>query len=263
MAKSIANSFKFSVILIFALSWIFQFGIQAQTADDYKVLKDANKAYTAGEFQKSVDLYEKLVKSGYSAAELYYNLGNAYYRIGDYKSAILNYERAKKLKPNDDNILINLEFCQKFVQDKIESVPKFFLINWLQLFLNLFSTEGWGIFSIVTFISFLSLALLFLFSKSLLFRKLSFYFGISFILISIVCFYASYKQNQVLNSHNTAIVFSQSVSVKSSPNESGTVLFIIHEGLKVSIIDNSEGWKEIKLNDGKVGWLPNEAIVEI
>jgi len=263
MTKFVTNNSVFSVILILALSWIFQFGIQAQTPEDYKVVKEANKAYTSGEFQKAVDLYEKLVKSGLSAAELYYNLGNAYYRIGDYKSAILNYERAKKINPDDENIITNLEFCQKFVQDKIESVPKFFLVNWLQLFLNLFSAKVWGIISIVTFISLLSLALLFLFSKSILFRKLSFYFGILFLFVSSISFYASYKQNKILNSHNTAIVFSQSVSVKSSPNESGTVLFIIHEGLKVTITGYSEGWKEIKLSDGKVGWLPNDAIVEI
>lgn len=251
------------LLLIFAFSSSFQFQIQAQTINDYKVLKDANKAYTDGEFQKAVDQYEKLVKSGLIAAELYYNLGNAYYRTGDYKSAILNYERAKKLDPNNENIDINLEFCQKFVQDKIEVAPKFFLVNWLHAFLNIFSSKGWALISIFTFISFLCLVLLFLFTRSIMFRKISFYFGILSFFISFISFFASYKQDQILSKHKTAIVFSQSVSVKSSPNESGTVLFIIHEGLKVSITDSSEGWKEIKLDDGKVGWLPNESIVEI
>ena len=248
---------------IFAFLIVLQQAIFAQTASDYAVTKDANKAYTSGQFQKAVDLYEKLVKSGYSAAELYYNLGNAYYRIRDYKSAILNYERAKKLKPDDENILINLDFCQKYVQDKIEVAPKFFLVNWLDAFFNWFSAKAWSLISILTFIAFLSLTLAFLFTKSLLFRKLSFYLGIILILVSIVSFYSAYEQNKEMTNHDTGIIFSQSVSVKSSPNESGTVLFVIHEGLKVNITNNSEGWKEIKLSDGKVGWLPNESIVEI
>jgi tetratricopeptide (TPR) repeat protein len=250
-------------LLIFAFINSFQFQIQAQTINDYKVLKDANKAYTEGEFQKAVDEYEKLVKSGLAAADLYYNLGNAYYRTGDYKSAILNYERAKKLDPNNENIDVNLELCQKFVQDKIEVVPKFFLVNWLNAFLNVFSSRGWAFISIFTFISFLCLVLLFLFTRSIFFRKMSFYLGIISFFISTITFLASYKQDQILTNHKTAIVFSQSVSVKSSPNESGTVLFIIHEGLKVSITDSSNGWKEIKLDDGRVGWLPDETIAEI
>jgi len=263
MTNSVFNKSLNSLLLLLALTSFLKPNLYAQTPNDYAVIKEANKAYNAGDFQKSVDLYEKIVKSGFSAGELYYNLGNAYYRIGDYKSAILNYERAKKILPNNDNIQINLEFCQKYVQDKIEAVPKFFLVNWIRSFLNLLSTKSWGIISIFTFISFLGLALLFLFSRTIAYRKLSFYFGLLSVFISIISFYASYKQNEVLTNHNTAIVFSSSASVKSSPNESGTVLFIIHEGLKVTIIDDSDGWKEIKLADGKVGWLPNDALVVI
>jgi len=258
-SKYIINLF----LHLFAFWFVSQIEVKAQTPSDYAVIKEANKVYISGDFQKAVELYEKLVKSGYSATELYFNLGNSYYRIGDYKSAILNYERAKKLNPNDDNIQINLDFCQKFVVDKIEVVPKFFLINWMDSFLNWFSSKGWSLISIFTFVGFLGLALTFLFTKSLFFRKLGFYFGIISFFISCISFYAAYAQNQKLTSHDTGIIFSQSVSVKSAPNESGTVLFVIHEGLKVAITNRSEGWKEIKLADGKVGWLPNEAIVDI
>lgn len=259
-------SLKNIISLVFQLLiflFISENCIQAQTPNDYAVVKEANKAYTAGEFQKAVDLYEKLVKSGYSAAELYFNLGNSYYRIGDYKSAILYYERAKKLRPDDENIAINLDFCQKYVQDRIEVAPKFFLVNWMESFLNWFSAKAWSMISIFTFIGLLSFILVFLFTRSLLFRKLSFYLGIVSFFVTSSSFYAAYQQNLEMTSHDTAIIFNQSVSVKSSPNESGTVLFIIHEGLKVTITNRSEGWKEIKLSDGKVGWLQNESIVEI
>jgi len=262
MKSTLYKISKYS-LLTFILLVIVSVELSAQTEDDYFLLKQANKAYTEGEFQKAVEIYEKLVNTGYSAGELYYNLGNAYYRVGDYKSAILNYERAKLLMPDNENILINLEYSQRFVQDKIETVPKFFLVSWVEAFVNLFSEKAWSIISIFCFIAFLTAVILFLFTKTLLIRKLSFYISFLSIFISIVTFYSASKQNQKVNQHNTAIIFSPAVTVKSSPNESGTDLFIIHEGLKVTIIGRSSGWKEIKLSDGKVGWLPDESIVEI
>ncbi|MDF1548879.1 MAG: tetratricopeptide repeat protein [Bacteroidales bacterium] len=241
----------------------YQVLLISQTEEDYKVLSQANKAYVEGNFQTAVEKYETLINSGLSSADLYYNLGNSYYRVGNYKAAILNYERAKLLKPNDENILTNLEFSERYVQDKIEDVPKFFLVRWIDAFTNMFSEKTWAIISILTFISFLLLIILFLFSKTLIIRKISFYFGVITIFLSLVSFYSSYRQNTKLTNHNTAIVFSPAVTVKSSPLENGTDLFIIHEGLKVIITDSSDGWKEIKLSDGKVGWLPAETIVVI
>ncbi|MFN8258680.1 MAG: tetratricopeptide repeat protein [Bacteroidales bacterium] len=263
MSKSTFYKIKLGMLISLGMVLFFQIKFIAQTNVEYKILKDANRAYNEGEFQKAAEQYEKLVKTGYSAAELYYNLGNSYYRLGDYKSAILNFERAKKLAPGDENIQINLEFSQKYVQDKIEELPEFFLISWIRGFFDLFSSKSWGIISITGFIGFLSLALVFLFTRVLLFRKIAFYLGIIIAFISLVSFYASYKQYKIQTTHNTAIIFEQSVSVKSSPNENGTVLFVIHEGLKVTITGTSGNWKEIKLSDGKIGWLPKESIVEI
>lgn len=257
--------YKIALLAIYT-TLLFSFvatNLSAQTAEDYKLLKLANKAYTDGQFQKAVEMYEKLVNAGLSAEELYYNLGNAYYRVGDYKAAILNYERAKLLDPDNEDIETNLELCQRYVQDKIDTVPTFFLMDWLNEFNNLFSEKGWAVLSIITFISCLLLVISFLFSKSLSIRKLSFYLSFFALFISLVSFYNSYKQNYNATHHNTAIVFSPAVTVKSAPNESGTDLFIIHEGLKVTITDSAEGWKEIKLSDGKVGWLPGESIVQI
>jgi len=256
---------KIAIITIYSTLFfsLQETNLSAQTAEDYKLLKQANKAYTDGQFQKAVEMYEKLVNAGFSAEELYYNLGNAYYRVGDYKAAILNYERAKLLDPDNEDIETNLEFSQRYVQDKIETVPRFFLMDWLDDFNNLFSEKGWAVLSIITFIGCLLLVISFLFTKSFSIKKLSFYFSVIVLFISLVSFYNSYRQNYKATHHNTAIVFSPAVTVKSSPHEGGTDLFIIHEGLKVTITDSAEGWKEIKLSDGKVGWLPGESIVQI
>ena len=259
---------EFHKLIIYkALTFTFLIGVfvnlTAQTEEDYFLLEQANKAYTTGNFEQAAKIYEKLVKSGYSAGELYYNLGNTYYRLGDYKSAILNFERAKLLMPDNENALTNLEYSQRYVQDNIETVPGFFLVEWGQSFVSIFSEKLWSIISIVFFILFLAGVVTFLFSKIHSFRKLAFYIGILSIFLSIIAFYCAGKQKQKVTQHITAIVFSPAITVKSAPNENGTDLFIIHEGLKVTIIGRSNGWKEIKLSDGKVGWLPNESIVEI
>jgi tetratricopeptide (TPR) repeat protein len=251
----------FLILIVLTLSGNMM--IKAQGDPDYQQVKAANKLYAEEKYKEAAETYENILLKGLSASELHYNLGNAYYRLGDYKRAILNYERALLLNPDDQNAQINLEFAQRFIQDKIEIVPKFFLVKWSQGFVNMFSERGWAVVSISSFILFLLFLIFFLFSRIIALRKLSVYFGFFSFLITGLSFYFASVQHQKITGHSTAIVFSPSVTVKSSPNESGTELFIIHEGLKVTITDEMEGWKEIKLSDGKIGWLPANTIEEI
>jgi tetratricopeptide (TPR) repeat protein len=256
---------KILLVILFAVQFILvkQGKVYAQTDDDYKNIKKANKAYVDEKFDSAVTIYEKIITKGYIAPELNYNLGNAYYRLGDYKRAILNYERALLLNPDDENTKANLELSQRFIQDKIDVVPTFFLIRWLQAFVDMFSANTWSYINIFSFVLFLVLITLFLFSGRVPIRKLSIYFGFLLIVISIISFYCAYSQDQKQSSHSTAIIFSPAVTVKSSPNKNGTDLFIIHEGLKVVITGESSGWKEIRLSDGKIGWLPAKTIEKI
>jgi tetratricopeptide (TPR) repeat protein len=261
--RNILSILANNTTLVFVLLFSTFTNLTAQTDDDYFLLEQANKAYNESDFEQAAEIYQKLVNSGFSAGELYYNLGNSYYRVGDYKSAILNYERAKLLMPDNENVLTNLEYSQRFVQDKIETVPEFFLVKWAKSFISIFSEKAWSIISIFCFVLFLAGVITFLFTKFLMLRKLSFYISIIAIFISILTFYSAGKQKQNVTQHNSAIVFSPAVTVKSAPNDNGTELFIIHEGLKVTIIGRSKGWKEIKLSDGKVGWLPDDSVEEI
>jgi len=252
--KHIISLIIFSVITISGI---------AQPDSLYKYIEEGNKAYTENEFEKAIVAYETVVQNGFSAPELYYNLGNAYYRTKNYKAAILNYERALRLAPDDENIKTNLQFAKNHIQDRIEEIPKLFILQWTDKLINLFSSKIWAIISISTFIIFLLLAILFLFSRTISLRKAAFSLGLIAILISGISFYGAYKQNWKITGHKEAIVFSPTVTVKSAPKTNGTDLFIIHEGLKVEIIGSTHGWKEIRLSDGKVGWLPDDTIVEI
>jgi len=228
------------------------------------LIDSANNAYTEQNYEEAVGFYEKVLDKGLESPELYYNLGNAYYKLHDIASAILNYERAKQLAPNDEDIQYNLELAKKQITDKIEPIPEFFLLRWAKNALNLFSSNAWALASLITFIAFLVLFSLYLYSGRLGIKKSSFWIGIIALIISIASFSFSYQQKQDIVNSGEAIVFSPKVTVKSSPSESGTELFVIHRGVKVHIVDDDiNGWYEVKLADGNKGWLKRETVEPI
>jgi len=230
-------------------------GIIIAHAQPENLLKEANNLYTSNEFDKAIVAYEKIVNQGLESPELYFNLGNACYKKGELTKAILYYERAKLLAPNDEGIQFNLELVNQFVVDKIEPLPRPFFLKWGQSILNMFTSNGWAIISIITFILMLALAGLYVFASTMQLRKLSFMVAIVFLIISLLSFVLAGKQKAKLTHRNHAIIFSTTVTVKSSPDESGTDLFVIHEGLKVEIKEELGAWADIKLEDGNTGWV--------
>ena len=223
-------------------------------------LQKANELYAANEYAKAIQLYEGVVAQGYESAVLYFNLGNSYYKNGEITKAILNYERAKKLAPNDDDIQFNLELMNQFVVDKIEPLPHPFFVKWLENIINLFTTNQWAKISLIGFVLALILALTYLFSRNLTFRKLSFTLSIVVLALTIITFVFSAKQKSKLTKHNHGIIFNPTVTVKASPAEGGTDLFVIHEGLKVQLIDSLNNWIEIRLEDGNTGWVQQDVL---
>jgi len=249
--------------------WIFLLFINltalvsvAQKVDP--LIDSANNAYAEQNYEKAVGFYEKVLDKGLESPKLYYNLGNAYYKLHDMAPAILNYERAKQLAPNDEDIQYNLELAKKQITDKIEPIPEFFLLRWANNALNLFSSNTWALASLITFIAFLVLFSVYLFSGKLGVKKSSFWIGAIALIISIASFSFSYQQKQDIVNSGEAIVFDPKVTVKSSPSESGTELFVIHRGAKVHIVDDEiKGWYEVKLADGNKGWLKRKSVEPI
>jgi tetratricopeptide (TPR) repeat protein len=224
-------------------------------AQPENLLKQANQLYASNEFAKAQKIYENLVGQGMESVELYFNLGNACYKNQELTKAILYYEKAKLLAPNDDEIQFNLDLVNQFVVDKIEALPRPFFLKWGQSILNLFNDNGWAFISILTFIFTLALAAFYIFARSLSLKKISFSAAIFFLIISLLSFTLAGKQKAKLTHRNHAVIFSTTVTVKSSPSESGTDLFVIHEGLKVEIKDELGDWADIKLEDGNTGWV--------
>lgn len=244
------------VFLIISLSTVLY--VNAQGVDS--LLVKANNSYAKGNYQEAVGLYDSIVNLGYESPELYFNLGNAYYKQNVIAPAILNYERALRLAPNDNDIKYNLELTNRLVVDKIEVLPVFFITGWVRQLKNLLNSNIWAIISIASFIFTLIFLSIYLYSRNLGLKKASFWLAFFIIIISVISFIFSFQQKQKIESGKAAIVMSSSVTVKGSPDSSGTDLFVIHEGTKVWIDDKVADWKEIKLSDGSKGWLKSEDI---
>lgn len=221
---------------------------------------EGDSAYMRDDYASAIQIYENLLKKG-EAAEVYYNLGNSYYKAGDIAKAILSYERALLLQPGNADIRANLEIARSKTIDKVVPVPEIFFVSWAKSLINCMSIDAWAKLGVVFFILLLVSLYLFFFSKQSVWKKTGFIAGLvllAFVILSNV--FASQQKSELTN-RNDAIVLSPSVTVRSTPSDSGTSLFILHEGHKVEIKDNSmREWKEIRLEDGKVGWVPTFAI---
>ncbi len=252
-------SLKFSIVII---GLCLVLSVNAQE-NNVQLWEKANAYYTTEDYQQAISTYEQILQNGEESAKLYFNLGNAYYKAGDINKAILNYERAKLLAPQDNDIQFNLELANQYVVTKIDELPQPFFLRWRNKIINMYPANTWATISISAFILFLILLGFFFFSRSVQLKRISFWFGIALVVVSAFTFSFASRQIRKIAERDKAIVFCPRVTIKSSPAETGTDLFLIYEGVKVEITDSLSTWKEIKLNDGNQGWLPDSCIVKI
>ena len=224
---------------------------------------EADSAYARGEFQQAIKDYEALLKQG-ASADLYYNLGNAYYRSENITRAVLNYERALLLSPGDRDIRFNLQIAQAKTIDKIVPESEMFFFTWYRALVNLMSVDGWASVALVSLALVIILLLVYLFSERVWLRKVGFFGGILMLLLFVLSNIFAWQQKQNLLFRKGAIVMTPTISVKSTPASNGTDLFILHEGTKVVITDSSmKDWREIRIADGKEGWIESKHLEEI
>lgn len=246
---------KISFFIIFLLSFV-QF-VQAESFTK----ADADKAYQENKYAEAIKMYENILATQGESAVVYYNLGNSYFKEKNMAKAVLNYERALLLNPGDADIRFNLDMARSKTVDQITPATEVFIVTWINSLTNMQSERGWAKIGIVSFICLLVGLALYIFSKRLFVRKIGF-IGAVVLLVVTVCanLFARQQKNELMD-RTGAIVMSPTVTVKSTPDKSGTELFVLHEGTKVFVEDNSmKGWKEIRLEDGNKGWIPTGAI---
>jgi len=229
----------------------------------YDLVEKGNLNYMSGDYELAIEEYQAVIDSGYESPELYYNLGNAYYKSNKFTNALVNYEKAALLAPDDEDIQHNLEMARQLVVDKIEKLPEFLPKIWYRQFIGLLKTDQWALISMITFPISLLLFLFYFFVRRIGIRKTAFLLALFIMLVSASTFIFSYNQKKLVYNNSYAIIITPSVTIKSSPDESGTELFQLHEGTKVEIIDQLGDWKEIKLSDGNVGWLKLSDLVRL
>jgi len=242
LLKKLLLFFIFSSVMIFAQPEVF--------------MQQGNRYYQKQNYDQAVQSYLKVLDEGYESAELYYNLGDAYYRDGKLGYAILNYERALKLSPGDDDIRHNLALANSRTIDRLNTLPDFFLFQWWESFLALFTFSGWVYLSYVFYVLLLCIIVFYFFTRKPDNQRPALYSGLLVILLLIISVSISViKYNREYNIKN-GIVVEQSATAKLSPDPDSKDAFVIHEGLKVRLEDKVDNYYKIRLKDGKLGWLP-------
>ena len=247
---------KIYLSLLFVFASVLAYGQETTKAQ-------ADSAYINNDYASAVYLYEDILANQGESADIYYNLGNSYYKMDNIAKAILNYEKALMLNPGNGDIRFNLELAQSKTVDKVTPMSEVFLITWMKSLTNTMSEQGWSKLAIASFILTLLGLVLYFFSKKIAMKKIGFISALCLMLVCILANVFASSQKNKAQSHSSAIIMEPSVTVKSTPNEGGTELFILHEGRKVMIKDNTmREWKEIQLEDGNAGWVP-ASVIEI
>jgi tetratricopeptide (TPR) repeat protein len=222
--------------------------------------ENGNALYQKGKYQEAITAYESVFRTKKQSAELYFNIGNCYYKLNKVAPAIYNYEKASLLNPTDIEIQNNLKFAQKLQIDDIKTVEKVGFNKLIQDFTNTFHYNTWGGIAVGLSIVFLLFFVGYYFSQITVSKRLFFFgmfFGMLLLIVSVAA--AIFEKNQY-NKDQPAIVFSEIVSVKSEPKNGATDAFVIHEGTKVYVIESLDNWDKIQLTDGNEGWIENSAI---
>ncbi|MGZ3900828.1 MAG: tetratricopeptide repeat protein [Bacteroidia bacterium] len=240
----------------------FSFAFSANTFGN-DLLQKAEKAYDSKKYKEAVESYEKLVSEGFKSYQLYFNLGNAYYRDKQLGKAIYNYELARKLNPNDEDVRINLGIAAAKTVDKIDAKENFFISAVKSNLLSSFDTRGWAWLNIISIILFCAFIFVFVSAGSVLLKRLSFILVLLLLAGSIATYFLGYSAVKSKYDNKFAIITAKETKIMNEPTSTATSKFSLHEGTKIRIVENNGDWVLIKLDNGNEGWvkLPDVGII--
>lgn len=248
-------------IFLFLIWLSVSLSLQAVNVGQLK--QQADKAYSQEHYEQARDLYLQISQEGDDAA-VYYNLGNCYFRLDDIAHAILWYERAQLLDPSDEDVRSNLAFAQTKTIDKIVPEQDIFFVRWYYSLLNSCSSTGWTIRGIIAFALMLGCLLVYIFSTTLSLRKLGFFAAVFLFFAVVLTNIFAWHLDRLQKIRDRAVITDASVTVKSTPSETGKDLLLLHAGTTMQIIDSTMStWIQIRLSNGKEGWIPVKSVEKI
>ncbi len=253
------NFFAFKRSLFFIVVFLFSLvGVASPT--DLTPLEKAEKAYDKKLYKEAIATYEGLIKEGYKSYQLYFNLANAYYRNNELGKAIYNYELARKLNPDDEDVRINLGIANGKTIDKINTKENFFVTVVKSNILSTFSTNAWAWLSILCLLLSCGFAFLFFVSRHLAIKRMGFVLVFLGIISTFLSYGLGYSALSAKRQNNYAIILNKDVKIMNEPTLNGVSKFVLHEGTKVNIIENNGDWLLIKIDNGNEGWIKNSSV---
>ncbi|WP_372794413.1 tetratricopeptide repeat protein [Lutibacter sp.] len=247
--------------IFFSIALLFSSIVFSQTSDE--LFSKGNNLYQNGKYSEAIELYSSIEKQGLISDDLFFNLGNCYYKLNKVAPSIYYYEKALKINPTHQDASFNLAYAKRMTIDVIEDLPQTFLQRFSSTVIQKLPFETWAIIAVLA--SFLASILFLLYHFSYASRKKLFYFNTSIfaVFVLLISTFFAFHNYDTVKKNRTAIVFVDKVEIKNAPSTSSEVVFELHEGTKVLILDELDSWKKIKIADGKIGWIYADDIKEI
>ncbi len=265
-------------IVAFAFVVVSLFGVESAAAQSYSIptakvdlasksndelWNMANTAYANDDYIGAEQYYSEILSRDIHSPEIYYNLGNVHYKRGEIGMSLLNYYRALRLNPSDDDIRHNIDVVRSKTADNIEQIPRLFIIEWSEWIGSRLSCMQWSILSLILLAVVFGFLLVYILAEHLKSRRVGFWGGVVSLILFVLTTHHALDRRAELLSPSEAIIMSNSISVNSSPSNASTELFILHEGTKVQILNHHDLWCEIMIDDGKKGWVESGKIEQI
>lgn len=229
-------------------------------AQNETLFERGNSAYSEGEYIKAVEIYSEIFQNGEESAALHYNLANAYYKLDRVGPSIYHYEKALQLKPGDQDVINNLEFARNMIIDSFNTSQDSSFTGLIDSRTTIFTPSEWGWTAIACMLIFVGFFLAYYFSGRTVFKRIFFIVGILFLFLSITSAGIGTLKQNILDGQLYGIVFSEEIQVRSEPNSRSTEIFTLHEGTKVKVTEDFQGWYEIEMPNGTQGWISDQSI---
>lgn len=242
-----------TILLIYGFSF---FGLSQSN----QRFEEANALYNEGKYAEAIDTYKSILDSDVHSAELYFNLGNANYKLNNIAPSIYYYEKALMLSPNDEDIQNNLAFAQNMTIDAIEKVPEVGFSRIFKNIINTFSADTWAKIAVGGVLLFVLLFLMYHFSYSTARKRVAFLISVMSLLVACFSVAMAYQKERLNTIDNPAIIFAQESRVKVDPNQTSEEIFRLHEGTKVQVLETYDDWNKIQLSDNSTGWIPSKDV---